>query len=140
MRSFSGPYFPVFGLNTKIYGVNPNTGIQENRKSVGIQENKDQKKFRIWTLSRSVSFHKSSHVKEDLKMCRNILKFFQSKPCLMVATPFYRTPLDDCFLQNLSLGEISKILNQRLLFTEAVIELFLGNSCQFYLYYLIQFF
>ena len=22
----SGPYFPVFGLNTGIYGVNPNTG------------------------------------------------------------------------------------------------------------------
>ena len=22
IRSFSGPYFPVFGLNTEIYGVN----------------------------------------------------------------------------------------------------------------------
>ena len=30
---FSGPYFPAFGLNTEIYGVNT-----------------DQKKLRIWTL------------------------------------------------------------------------------------------
>ena len=35
---FSGPHFPVLGLNTKIYGVNP------------IQENTDQRKLRIWTL------------------------------------------------------------------------------------------
>ena len=26
IRSFSGPYFPVFGLNTETYGVSPNTG------------------------------------------------------------------------------------------------------------------
>ena len=32
---FSGPYFPVFGLNTEIYGVNfiPNTGIYGPGKS-----------------------------------------------------------------------------------------------------------
>ena len=35
-RLFSGPYFPVFGLNTEIYGV--------------IQENTDQKIVCIWTL------------------------------------------------------------------------------------------
>ena len=35
-RAFSSPYFPVFGLNTEIYGV--------------IQENTDQKKLRLWTL------------------------------------------------------------------------------------------
>ena len=34
---FSGPYFPVFGLNTEIY-------------SVRMQENTDQKKLRIWTI------------------------------------------------------------------------------------------
>ena len=34
---FSGPYFPVFGLNTGIY-------------SVRIQESTDQKKLRFWTL------------------------------------------------------------------------------------------
>ena len=40
---FSGPHFPVFGLNTGIYGVNL-------RFSVRIQENTDQTKHRIWTL------------------------------------------------------------------------------------------
>ena len=38
----SGPYFPVFGLNTDIYSKSP--------YSVRIQENTDQKKHRIWTL------------------------------------------------------------------------------------------
>ena len=38
--AFSGPYFPVFGLNTEIYSVN-----------VRIRKNTDQKKLRIWTLS-----------------------------------------------------------------------------------------
>ena len=38
---FSGPYFPVFGLNTEIYSVN-----------LRIRENTDQKKLRIWTLSK----------------------------------------------------------------------------------------
>ena len=38
---FSGRYFPVFGLNTEIYGA---------PYSVRIQESTDQKKLRIWTL------------------------------------------------------------------------------------------
>ena len=37
---FSGPYLPVFGLNTEIYGVN----------SVRIRVNTDQKKLHIWTF------------------------------------------------------------------------------------------
>ena len=41
-RSFSGPYFPVIGLNTEIYCKSP--------YSVQIQDNTDQKKLRIWTL------------------------------------------------------------------------------------------
>ena len=36
----SGPYFPLFRLNTEIYFL----------YSVRIQENKDQKLLRIWTL------------------------------------------------------------------------------------------
>ena len=43
IRSFSGPYFPVFGSNTDIYG-------RKSPYSVRIQENTDQKKLRIWTL------------------------------------------------------------------------------------------
>ena len=39
---FSGPYFPVFGLNTEIYGVN----LRISR----MQENTNQKKLHIWTL------------------------------------------------------------------------------------------
>ena len=39
---FSGPYFPLFRLNTEIYSKSP--------YSVGIQENTDQKKLCIWTL------------------------------------------------------------------------------------------
>ena len=39
---FSGPYFPVFGLNTEIYG--------KSSYSFRIQENTAQKKLRIWTL------------------------------------------------------------------------------------------
>ena len=41
---FSGPYFPVFGLNT--YRVLRS----KSRYSVQIKENTDQKKLRIWTL------------------------------------------------------------------------------------------
>ena len=41
MRSISGPYFPVFELNTEIY-LSP--------YSVRIRENTDQKKLRIWIL------------------------------------------------------------------------------------------
>ena len=41
---FSGPYFPVFGLNTNIYEVNLRI------YSVRIRENTDYKKLRIWTL------------------------------------------------------------------------------------------
>ena len=37
---FSGPYFPVFGLNTEIFSL----------CSVRIQANANQKKLRIWTL------------------------------------------------------------------------------------------
>ena len=41
---FSGPYFPVFGLNTyRVLRSKP-------RYSVQIKENTDQKKLRIWTL------------------------------------------------------------------------------------------
>ena len=39
---FSGPYFPVFGLNTDIYS--------KSQYSVQIKENTDQKKLSIWTL------------------------------------------------------------------------------------------
>ena len=46
---FSGPYFPVFGLNTEIYGVN-------FLYSVRIQEDTDQKQFRIWTLFTECTF------------------------------------------------------------------------------------
>ena len=38
----SGPYFPVFGLNTEIYSKSP--------YSVRIQENTDQKELRVWTI------------------------------------------------------------------------------------------
>ena len=44
---FSGPYFPVFGINIKIYGVNPNTG---NQNSMWIWKNADQKILCIWTI------------------------------------------------------------------------------------------
>ena len=44
---FSGPYFPVFGLNTERYRVE----IQSiSPYSVRIRENADQNKLRIWTL------------------------------------------------------------------------------------------
>ena len=43
----SGPYYPVFGLNTEIYVVN----------SVRIQENTDQKQIRIWTLFMQFVIH-----------------------------------------------------------------------------------
>ena len=41
---FSGPYFPVFEKNTEIYL------LRKSPYSVRIQENKDQKKLRIWIL------------------------------------------------------------------------------------------
>ena len=40
---FSGPYFPVFGLNTEINSV-------KSPYSVRVQEYRDQKKLCIWTL------------------------------------------------------------------------------------------
>ena len=40
---FSGPHFPVFGVNTEIY-------FPFTEYSVQIQEITDQKKFGIWTL------------------------------------------------------------------------------------------
>ena len=39
---FSSPYFPLFGLNIKIYSKSP--------YSVQKRENTDQNKLRIWTL------------------------------------------------------------------------------------------
>ena len=39
---FSGQYFPIFGLNTEIYG--------KIQYSAQIQENTDQNKIIIWTL------------------------------------------------------------------------------------------
>ena len=38
---FSGPYFPVFGLNTE---------RSKSWYSVRMQKNTDQKKLRIWTV------------------------------------------------------------------------------------------
>ena len=43
---FSGPYFPVFGLNTEIYSIK----LRKSPYSVQMQENTDQKKLCIWTL------------------------------------------------------------------------------------------
>ena len=45
-RVFSGPYFRVFELNAEIYVVN-----RKSPYSVQMQENTDQKKLCIWTLS-----------------------------------------------------------------------------------------
>ena len=45
IRSFSGPYFPAFGLHTERYSV----------KSVQMRENMDQKKSEYGHFSRSVS-------------------------------------------------------------------------------------
>ena len=42
IRSFSGPYFPTFGLNMDI--------LRKSTYSVRMQENTDQKKIRIWTF------------------------------------------------------------------------------------------
>ena len=36
VRSFSGPYFHAFGMNSEIYGVKPPNSVQ-------MRENKDQK-------------------------------------------------------------------------------------------------
>ena len=65
-RVFSDSYFPVFGLNTDIYGVQSECRKRQTRKncvfglfswsvrkslySVQIQEEIDQKKTHIWTL------------------------------------------------------------------------------------------
>ena len=53
-RVFSGPYFPVFGLNTEIFSP----------YSIRIQENADQKKLRIWTLSTQWGPYRNSFMKE----------------------------------------------------------------------------
>ena len=45
IRSFSGPYFPAFGLHTERYRV----------KNVQMRENMDQKKSEYGHFSRSVS-------------------------------------------------------------------------------------
>ena len=42
IRSFSGPYFPAFGLNTERYAI--------SLYSVRMWKNTNQKKLRIWTL------------------------------------------------------------------------------------------
>ena len=39
IRSFSGPYFPAFGLNAEIYSENPHIQSEWGKK------NKDQKNF-----------------------------------------------------------------------------------------------
>ena len=43
---FSGPYFPVFGLNTEIYA-----DLRKSPCSVRIQENTDQKKLDYMTIT-----------------------------------------------------------------------------------------
>ena len=60
--SFSGPYFPVFGQNTEIYGVD--LGILSEYRKIRTRknsvftpwgpENKDQKKLRIYSAN---TFH-----------------------------------------------------------------------------------
>ena len=62
---FSGPYFPVFGLNTDIYCKSP--------YSVRIQENTDQKKLRIWTL-----FTQWPDTSSEIAAWESVI----SKPCL----------------------------------------------------------
>ena len=47
--AFSGPHFPVFGLNTEIYEVNIRS---KSPYSVRIQENTDQKKLVFGHFSR----------------------------------------------------------------------------------------
>ena len=47
---FSGPHFPVFGVNTEIYFPYLHWIRRFTEYSVQIQEITDQKKFGIWTL------------------------------------------------------------------------------------------
>ena len=49
MEYFSGPYFPVFELNTEIYRA--------------IRENMDQKKLRIWALHSSDRYQQKNIIK-----------------------------------------------------------------------------
>ena len=51
MEFFSGPYFPIFRLNTEIYGVHLRTQSIYGKKT-------NQKKLRIWTLFTSVDVFK----------------------------------------------------------------------------------
>ena len=48
---FSCPYFPVLGLNTEIYWTEYVNLRSKSPYSVRIQENTDQKKLCVWTLS-----------------------------------------------------------------------------------------
>ena len=48
---FSGPYFPALGLNTEIYWTEYVNLRSKSPYLVRIQENTDQKKLRVWTLS-----------------------------------------------------------------------------------------
>ena len=43
MRSFSGPYFPVVGLNTEIYGIN--FRIQSEYRKIETRKNSISRNF-----------------------------------------------------------------------------------------------
>ena len=48
IRSFSGPYFPAFGLNTEIYGVNLNLRIQSEYRKIRTRKNSVSGPFSHW--------------------------------------------------------------------------------------------
>ena len=69
---FSGPYFPVFGLNTKIYGVN--LRIQSECRK--IRTRKDSVFGHVSRIGKPVSILSHS---ESLKRKRNFEKTFTLK-------------------------------------------------------------
>ena len=54
IRSFSGPYFPSFGLNTKRYGVSLRKRYGVSPYAVRMRENTEQKNSEHGHFSRSV--------------------------------------------------------------------------------------
>ena len=66
--SYSGPYFPAFGLNTERYGVSP--------YSVRMRENTDQNNSEYGHFLHSEKSQKKSNLKGNLKIKRNRITIF----------------------------------------------------------------
>ena len=96
---FSGPYFPVFERNTGKYGSGE-TSYRSSHRRCSVKKGvlRNFAKFTEKHLCQSPLFNKVAGLKSaTLIKKRHWHVFFPLNFAKFLRTPFYRTPLGDCF-------------------------------------------